>query len=322
MDELASLQAVHVALGALGHADLSELRQRTGLAEGQIRKYLDELVETDRAAKVDGGGWEIRTPKLPAESSHWVTDFRRRLAAGQLPPLDDHPGVHSLIGAKDCLEFHWQAWQEAECEAVMLDRPPYIGGLPMPDEGEPDNPEMAAVRRGISLRAVYSPGFRHLSRLWYMRKAVEARMPLRIGPVWTKLTIIDQRLAFMPTLRSYEVPDTCTATIIRDPALIQILLEVFEFTWEFGQPIPTVFAAETSERRGELIALLLAGVTDAVIARELGVTERTVRRWVKDLHTFTGTETRLQLGAALTAHQDSVERHAAGDVSLRDDDYF
>lgn len=305
LDQDGIRRLVHSALGALGRSDADELARRTGLSQAALFETLTKLAADGEAVPLDDGRWQIGVTERPT-STHWVSEFRRQLAE-EPGSLDELPGIQTFVGADATLEAHYELLQRTESSMLLLERPPYLGGLPSSDEEEPENPETAAARRGIDVRIVYSPGFRHLTRLRYVRFAVQMGYPIRIGPVPIKLTIIDDRLAFIPILRSYDVPHHVTSVIVHEPAMVQSLRELFESTWEFARPVPIAFASESAERRSELIAMLLAGVTDATIARELDVTERTVRRWVRDLLTITGCETRLQLGAALAAQRDSQD---------------
>lgn len=296
-------QVVRATLGSLARTDVGELSARTGLCPTVVDAVLRGLAQNGEAIHSGDGRWEAAVPDLPT-SEHWVAEFRQRLAESPRS-LEELPGVETYFGARAGLEIHYDLWANVKSHAVLLDRPPYLGGLPMPSDDEPDNPEFAAVHRGVTVQAVYSTGFRQLARLWYLREAVESQAgPLRIGPVPLKLCILDDRTAFMPSLRSYEVPGHMAAVVITDPPLIQMLREVFEATWDFARPLPVALATETADRRAELVALLLAGLTDAAIGHELDVSERTVRRWVHDLLVVFGCETRLQLGAALARGHD------------------
>lgn len=299
-------QVVRTALGTLARTDVGELSARTGLSPGIVDDALRDLAQTGEAVRSGDDRWEVAVPDLPA-TEHWVAEFRQRLT--QSPrSLEDLPGVETHVGARASLEIHYDLWRSVKSNVLMLDRPPYLGGLPMPSDDEPDNPEFAAVRRGVTVQAVYSTGFRRLARLWYLRHAVEAQVgPLRIGPVPLKLCILDDRTALVPSLRSYDVPGHMAAVVITDPPLIQMLREVFEATWDFARPVPVALTTESVDRRVELVALLLAGLTDAAIGHELDVSERTVRRWVHDLLVVFGCETRLQLGAALASDRDSQD---------------
>lgn len=310
-------ERVFVALAALGRGTEDEVRARTGLPRLDVRDQLEALAREQKVTLVGQDLWAIAT-RHNEPDEHWVSDLRaqfeteseapaegRRLLGGSA--LSQRPGVRTYIGARASLAAHYQSLENAEESIWVLDRPPYLGGLPLPDDHEPDNPEMRAFDRGVDVRGVYLPGFGRLTRLWYLREFARSGVPVRIGPAPVKVAIIDQRLAFIPALRSYDVPGHMAAAVVSDPVLVQVLVELFEQSWRNARPIPLALADEDDERRSELIVMLLAGSTDAAIGRALGVTERTVRRWVRDLLTLTGAETRLQLGAALTAYRESQD---------------
>lgn len=306
---------VLVALSALGRGTEAEVGARTGLPPAEVRAHLDALADEHAAMRLGEDLWEVATTQ-GVRNGHWVADLRQRFDRESETPAEhrrlltegspsQRPGVRTYVGARAALAVHFQLLEQDKTSVWVLDRPPYLGGLPVPEDGEPDNPEMRAFARGVDVRGVYSAGFRHIARLWYLREFVQSGVPVRIGSAPIKLAIIDGRVAYLPTQRSYDVPDHVTAAVVWDPALVQVLLELFEQSWDSARPIPLALANEDDARQRELTAMLLAGSTDVVIARALEVTERTVRRWVRDLLTLTGSETRLQLGAALAAHRDA-----------------
>lgn len=55
-------------------------------------------------------------------------------------------------------------------------------------------------------------------------------------------------------------------------------------------------AEEPTEETRQLLALMRTGATDRAIARELGVSERTVHRRIARLQTLLGAHSRFQLG--------------------------
>jgi DNA-binding NarL/FixJ family response regulator len=80
---------------------------------------------------------------------------------------------------------------------------------------------------------------------------------------------------------------------------------LFEALWMRGLSLDLALTpqhAATSPNGGadgEILPLLAAGMKDEAIARQLGVSLRTVRRWVGRLMTQYGVATRFQLGLAI-----------------------
>lgn len=83
--------------------------------------------------------------------------------------------------------------------------------------------------------------------------------------------------------------------LIHAPALVALVRELFERYWERALPLrrpPT----GSSDDQGQILELLMLGAKDETIARQLGVSLRTVRRRVADLMDSLGSTTRFQAG--------------------------
>jgi DNA-binding CsgD family transcriptional regulator len=187
-----------------------------------------------------------------------------------------------------------QLMRGASQEILMFDKPPYLGS--------PDNPdEFDALARGVRWRAVYSvesldiPG--QLASMESLRRAGErARVSAEV-PI--KLVIADRQLALLPG--ALDAPSMVNTAILVHPGSLLIALGMlFDSVWERGLP-PNLSgagtAAETSDAEDRsVLPLLAAGMKDEAIARQLGVSLRTVRRWISGLMNDYGVVTRFQLG--------------------------
>jgi len=84
--------------------------------------------------------------------------------------------------------------------------------------------------------------------------------------------------------------------LVRAPALVALVRELFDQYWERATPlIPPVRDAQVDERR-QVLELLTLGSKDESIARQLGVSLRTVRRRVAELMGELDSGTRFQAG--------------------------
>ena len=96
------------------------------------------------------------------------------------------------------------------------------------------------------------------------------------------------------------------ALLVRAPAVIRVVAGLFESVWERAVPIraagsePILDEAATEPTALDLhiLSQLMAGATDAAIAKQLGLGLRTVQRRVAHLMELAGVTTRLQLGWA------------------------
>jgi len=66
--------------------------------------------------------------------------------------------------------------------------------------------------------------------------------------------------------------------LIRAPALVALVRELFEQHWERGKQLRPMTAGETGDERGAVLELLMLGSKDESISRQLGISLRTVRR--------------------------------------------
>lgn len=85
----------------------------------------------------------------------------------------------------------------------------------------------------------------------------------------------------------------CDRLVVRIPTIINILTSYFEAVWNTS--IPVTDESTTDDAR--IIALLGEGLKDETIARNLGLSLRTVRRRIADFMDEIGAETRFQAGA-------------------------
>lgn len=107
-----------------------------------------------------------------------------------------------------------------------------------------------------------------------------ARVPL-------KLAIIDREWAMLPLLHAAGQTPEATV-IVRRSVLLDSMLALFESVWQQGMEVKPVggelLLAGTAEDDLRQIARLLAtGMTDIAIGHHLGISQRTVRRRIKDL---------------------------------------
>ena len=86
--------------------------------------------------------------------------------------------------------------------------------------------------------------------------------------------------------------------VVRSPHLLGALVQLFEMLWEASVPPDRRAGAANPENRFDerLLLLLAAGLKDEAIARQLGVSLRTVHRRTSDLLDRLGVRTRFQAG--------------------------
>lgn len=115
----------------------------------------------------------------------------------------------------------------------------------------------------------------------------------------TKLLIFDRELAILPL--AHNVANATPAVIVvHRSGLLDTALALFEHYWESSLPLqvdeePQESGLPSGDHQ-RILALMLAGASDDAIARQLGVSLRTVERRVRELMDKAGVKTRVQLG--------------------------
>jgi DNA-binding CsgD family transcriptional regulator len=87
--------------------------------------------------------------------------------------------------------------------------------------------------------------------------------------------------------------------VIRQPAIVQLTIELFDQYWQRAVTVPGLGAAGGDGDR-QLVEMLAAGAKDEQIARALGLSLRTVRRRVAALLADLGVRSRFQAGVEAT----------------------
>ncbi|SDF95457.1 regulatory protein, luxR family [Lentzea fradiae] len=264
--------------------------------------------ELERLGLVRGN--EVRPPRsalAAIASGHEVAALRARETAELLAAAYAEHGakevdfVEVLSGADEVISTFEEMQARAVGEIRALDPGSYLSPQP---EATPAQPP--ALARGVAYRVVYScevlgtePGFASV------QQSIAAGEQARTFPdVPLKLVIADsdRALIAVPTVTGGNV----VALLIHPSVLLSALIELFEAFWRMGVAVTPVGPAAadeepTTETR-KLMALLSAGLTDESIARELGVSERTVHRRVSRLQQLLGAQTRFQLGVQASRH--------------------
>ncbi|MEV7022973.1 helix-turn-helix domain-containing protein [Kitasatospora sp. NPDC093558] len=160
--------------------------------------------------------------------------------------------------------------------------------------------DLEDLKRGISTRTIYHPSTRyHPPTRDYVGTLTEAGGKFRtLDEPYTRLIIIDRILAVIPVAE-----DLNLAAFIYDPAVIHFLThEVFERNWNRGLDFNgsrTVPQQVVSSLRQTIIDLMLEGTNHRVIARRLGISERTLARHLAEMREDYNVDSLFQLGYAL-----------------------
>lgn len=189
--------------------------------------------------------------------------------------------------------------RSAESEVLAFDEPPYVGGTAKANADEYD-----LLARGVKVRGIYAAEVLSIDgKAEDIRDLVGRGEQARVVPnVPLKMVLVDRRAAVIPLTARAESVRT-TAVMVWQSRLCDALVELFEATWQRAAPVfaPAVVDEDMERTDRELLSLLNTGLKDETIARQLGLSERTVRRRVADLLARLGATSRFQAGAKAAA---------------------
>lgn len=176
-----------------------------------------------------------------------------------------------------------------------LDSPPYFSG------GHRNLLEEDQLQRGITYRCVYSgaslgdPGYFARNIVPCLRAGEQARL---LPELPVKLTLYDDRAATI-ALTIRETDRNQSIVIVRPCGLFSALEGLFETSWAAAIPLDQHGQASGQPIRPierDLLILLAAGSKDDEIATELGISRRTLFRYLENLMGRAGVSSRFQLG--------------------------
>ncbi len=160
--------------------------------------------------------------------------------------------------------------------------------------------DVGLLRSGIAGMVIYqADAVRTPEILRYLTEFSTAGAHIRVARrVTHRMMIVDRRLVFVAV-----DPDTLKPPylLIREPALVRSFCSQFASTWKVAHTVgigPEDSLADESVR--EILQILSSGVTDDAAARELGVSDRTIRRRVAAVLDLLGASSRFEAGVKAT----------------------
>ncbi|MFE1953433.1 helix-turn-helix domain-containing protein [Streptomyces sp. NPDC059524] len=304
-------ESAYRALVAVGAAEVPDLARRLALAEYDTERALRRLERHGLAAQSSGrpGRWVAAPPgvalgALLTQRRHELdkAELAAAMLAEEFRAQDAQPAVHDLVevvtGAAAVSQRFLQIQLGAAEEVCAL-----VTGNPIAVSGMENEAEPQAVSRGVRYRVVVERGVLSLPMgLTELSAAIGRDEEVRVvDRVPTKLVIADGALALVPLTSQTSEP---AALVVHASGLLESLSGLFEAVWRQALPLRLgVSGAVTEEGPDgpddadlEILSLLLAGLTDASVAKQLDLGLRTVQRRVKRLMELAGVTTRLQLG--------------------------
>ncbi|MGP3951876.1 helix-turn-helix domain-containing protein [Streptomyces sp. 7N604] len=304
-------ESAYRTLVALGAAEVSDLAHRLTLREEEAVRTLRRLERRGLAAQSSArpGRWVAAPPAvalgaLLTQQRHELeqAELAAALLAQEYRAEAAEPAVHDLVevvtGSSAVAHRFLQLQLGASREVCAL-----VTGSPTTVTGAENDAEERAATRGVRYRVVIERDvLSGPSGITELTAALGRDEQVRVvDRVPTKLVVADSTLAMVPLTRRTSEP---AAVVVHASGLLESLMGLFESVWRDALPLRLGTGGAPYEDRPEgpdgtdleILSLLLAGLTDASVAKQLDLGLRTVQRRVKRLMELTGVSTRLQLG--------------------------
>ncbi|MGW4645354.1 helix-turn-helix domain-containing protein [Kitasatospora sp. NPDC004289] len=168
--------------------------------------------------------------------------------------------------------------------------------------------DLESLGRGTQMRTIYHASTRyHQPTRDYVSALAKVGGQYRtLDEPYTRLIVIDRRLAVIPV-----ADDMSLAAFIHEPAIANYLAEeVFEPSWSRALDFDgdrAVPQQVVSRLRQTIIDLLLAGTNHRVIAKRLGISERTLARHIAEMREDYNVDSLFQLGYVLARASEHSE---------------
>ncbi|WP_329124732.1 helix-turn-helix domain-containing protein [Streptomyces sp. NBC_01465] len=306
-------ETAYRALVSLGAAEVPDLARRLSLPESDTERALRRLEQHGLAAQSSArtGRWVAAPPGVGLGAL--LTQQRHELDQAELAAAllaEEYRSEATAPAALDLVEVvtgssaiaqRFLQMQLGATEEIcgMVTGPP----IAVASE-ENDEAEQLVTTRGVSYRLVLEREVLELpNAIGQLAEGLGRGEQLRVADrVPTKLIVADRSLAMVPmTVHEGVEP---TAIVVHASGLLDSLIGLFDSVWRDALPLRLGEGGTvTGEDEGgpdatdlEILSLLLAGMTDASVAKQLDLGLRTVQRRVKGLMELTGVTTRLQLG--------------------------
>ncbi|MEV6285112.1 helix-turn-helix transcriptional regulator [Kribbella sp. NPDC051770] len=308
----AAAEPLYRAAVAGGRSSVEGLAERVGMDLAVVAREVEVLVGIG-VLEIRDGVVEAAAPRIPLE----------QVAAEHARAADATRQIASVFGdiwneAGDRLNFVEVITDEARCRTVELklmdDATSTVDGLcvgpvsPRKAQTGMEIPRpttapgfLAAMDRGVRARGLYGVSIlEDAEGLAAVHQCIAAGEQARVfAQVPLNLMLFDGRRGL------FSVPGQRGARraliIVHESGLLDRLIGLFDVFWQMGVPlsaesqvVDTLHGGPDAEEQ-QLLSYLAAGLTDEAIARDLGVSARTVGRRIARLEEVLGAHSRFQL---------------------------
>jgi DNA-binding CsgD family transcriptional regulator/sugar-specific transcriptional regulator TrmB len=160
--------------------------------------------------------------------------------------------------------------------------------------------DQAVLDRHVLMRTVYVHSIYNSQvsldyAQWLVASGAQVRTTAALS---LRLIVYDREIALVPVDPDVEAEG---AVLMHGTGVVRALCEQFEQVWQAAEPLstkaPRRSGDEPTPQELAVLRLMADGHTDEVIARRLGVSIRTSRRFTAELMTKLGARSRFQAGA-------------------------
>jgi sugar-specific transcriptional regulator TrmB/DNA-binding CsgD family transcriptional regulator len=288
-----------------------EIADATGLSEDDVRAALESLVGRRLVERMpDSPSRFVAASPGVVESMISERLAELRTAQQTLDGLASHyranslareaGGVFEIMRGQDALrQCSISLLSSARSEVLNLIKPPLIAVKPN---------EQIGPAKSVRNRIVYETAALEPAILEALRAGLcdgdEAKVHTKL-PI--KMLVADQSVALLPLVQHDTTP---IGVLVRESALLDALLTLFEYVWATAIPLHVGNGRSNGSSNGalfsdddrEVLSLLLAGLSDEAIAMHRKTSVRTVQRKVRSLMTTANVRTRMQLAWEAARH--------------------
>jgi hypothetical protein len=232
--------------------------------------------------------------KLLSESSQWAAAFGNLAQSWRRAPRSSSSGPVTYLRGAPINTYLEQLLEE--CEEELLTAQPQAGRDPR-FLAKAALRDIELLERGARMRTLYQHSARRSAVTHKYVTAVSARgAEVRtLDEFFNRMIVVDRQVAVIPNQEEFGV-----AVVVREPAVVAYLVDIFERSWERARPFTNRETALmkdiAAEQRAMTMRMLIEGHSDPVSAKRLGVSPRTYAGYVADLKTEYEAATRFQLG--------------------------
>jgi hypothetical protein len=297
--------------------------------DGELRAAFELLVEMGLLTfDSEQDGWAPEDPssvqsrvvsplsqeaaKLLSESSQWSSAFGNLAQSWRRAPQSSARGPFTYLRSRELINNVLDQLL-GECEEEMLTAQPEGGRNPRA-LARAALRDIELLERGATMRTLYQHSARRSSVTHKYVASVTARgAEVRtLDEFFNRMIVVDRRVAVIPAH-----DEVAVAVVVREPAVVAFLVNVFDRSWERGRPFTnketSLMKDIAAEQRAMTMRMLIEGHSDPVSAKRLGVSPRTYAGYVADLKTDYDAQTRFQLGYSMGRMGISGEEEIGND---------